>query len=462
MAKSSTQFICQNCGIAHPKWSGQCNGCGEWNTLVETVVASKAKKGFGAKTAIAAPVRLSEVTGKGFARTTTDIGELDRVLGGGIVPGSVILLAGEPGIGKSTLLTQLALNMSNKDAPSLRKGTSFNAEVLYVCGEESPEQIRMRIDRLSNKDAPSLRKGTSFSGAGLSFLPQMDVDVVTETISGIPQKPAVAIVDSIQTMSTTDLTGMAGSVGQIRECAYRLQNLAKSLNIPVILVGHVTKEGAIAGPKILEHLVDTVLYLEGDKKHTFRILRAQKNRFGSVDEVGVFLMADKGLLEVNNPSDLFLEERQSNVPGSAVVATMEGTRPVLVEVQGLVVPSQLAIPRRLGTGIDQKRLQLLVAVLTKRAGLPLGNSDVYVNVAGGLKLTEPAADLATCLALASSYKNRPLPPRAVAIGEVGLLGEVRKVSFLEKRTKEAKKLGFTKVISPLQVKTLREAIKVLG
>jgi DNA repair protein RadA/Sms len=290
----------------------------------------------------------------------------------------------------------------------------------------------------------------------------MDVDVVTETISGIPQKPAVAIVDSIQTMSTTDLTGMAGSVGQIRECAYRLQNLAKSLNIPVILVGHVTKEGAIAGPKILEHLVDTVLYLEGDKKHTFRILRAQKNRFGSVDEVGVFLMADKGLLEVNNPSDLFLEERQSNVPGSAVVATMEGTRPVLVEVQGLVVPSQLAIPRRLGTGIDQKRLQLLVAVLTKRAGLPLGNSDVYVNVAGGLKLTEPAADLATCLALASSYKNRPLPPRAVAIGEVGLLGEVRKVSFLEKRTKEAKKLGFTKVISPLQVKTLREAIKVLG
>jgi DNA repair protein RadA/Sms len=355
-----------------------------------------------------------------------------------MVPGSVVLLAGEPGIGKSTLLTQLALKLER--------------EVLYVCGEESPGQIRLRIDRVV--------RGKSI-GRGLSFLGETDVDVVVETIKGIGKKMSLVMVDSIQTMQTEDLSGMAGSVGQVRECSYRLLNMAKELGVSVFLVGHVTKEGTIAGPKVLEHLVDTVLYLEGDKKHQFRILRAQKNRFGSVDEVGVFLMSDKGLTEVKNPSDVFLEERQKGVAGSCVVAAMEGTRPVLVEVQGLVIPSQLAVPRRVGAGVDQRRLQLLTAVLSKRCRLPLGQMDVYVNVAGGLRLNEPAVDLGVCLAIASSLKNKPLPARAAVVGEVGLLGEVRKVSFLDKREKEAKKLGYSRVIGPGQVKTLLEAIRML-
>jgi DNA repair protein RadA/Sms len=299
------------------------------------------------------------------------------------------------------------------------------------------------------------------TGKGLVFLGERDVDVVVESVREAGKQLGLVMVDSIQTMTTEDLSGMAGSVGQVRECAYRLLNMAKKLNIPVFLVGHVTKEGTIAGPKVLEHLVDTVLYLEGDKRHQFRILRAQKNRFGSVDEVGVFLMTDGGLTEVKNPSDVFLEERQTGVAGSCVVATMEGTRPVLVEVQGLVVPSQLAVPRRVGTGVDQKRLQLLVAVLSKRCRLPLGQMDVYVNVAGGLRLTEPAVDLGVCLAVASSLKNKPLSNRTAVFGEVGLLGEIRKVSFLKKRIVEAKKLGYSKIISPEQTKTLLEALRAL-
>lgn len=439
MARQVSRFVCQNCGGEFPKWSGQCGGCGEWNTLVETVVAVK-KSGLRGRGRVGGkiPVRLAEVRGRDVERVKTGIGELDRVLGGGMVPGSVVLLAGEPGIGKSTLLTQLALRLER--------------EVLYVCGEESPGQIRLRIDRVV--------RGKSV-GKGLSFLGETDVDVVVETIKGIGKKVSLVMVDSIQTMQTEDLSGMAGSVGQVRECSYRLLNMAKELGVPVFLVGHVTKEGTIAGPKVLEHLVDTVLYLEGDKKHQFRILRAQKNRFGSVDEVGVFLMSDKGLTEVKNPSDVFLEERQKGVAGSCVVATMEGTRPVLVEVQGLVIPSQLAVPRRVGAGVDQRRLQLLTAVLSKRCRLPLGRMDVYVNVAGGLRLNEPAVDLGVCLAVASSLKNKPLPTRAAVVGEVGLLGEIRKVSFLDKRVKEAKKLGYSRVIGPGQIKTLLEAIRVL-
>ena len=439
MAKSATRYICQNCGASFLRWSGQCASCSQWNTLVETIVAaSKKSSSLSRQVSAATPIKLSQIRGKDFARTPTGINELNRVLGGGIVPGSVILLAGEPGIGKSTLLTQLALKL---------KG-----EIVYVCGEESPEQIKLRIDRVGGKSVT----------ADLSFLPQMDVDVVTETIRSLPNVPKLVIVDSVQTMSTSDLTGMAGSVGQIRECAYRLQNLAKETGMPVILVGHVTKEGAIAGPKILEHLVDTVLYLEGDQKHTFRILRAQKNRFGSVDEVGVFLMEEKGLIEVSNPSDIFLEETQAGVAGSVIVAAMEGTRPVLVEIQGLVVPTSLAIPRRIGTGVDHNRLQLLVAVLTKRAGFALGTMDVYVNVAGGLKLTEPAADLAICLAIASSFKNKALPPKSVAIGEVGLLGEVRRVSFLTKRINESKNLGYRQIIGPEQFRSIRQALSTIA
>ena len=444
MAKQVSRFVCQNCGNEHPKWSGQCSGCQQWNSLVETVVAVK-KSGLGRRGRARTVVRLSEVRGREVARVKTGIGELDRVLGGGMVGGSVVLLAGEPGIGKSTLLTQLALCLGSE----LKRSSE---SVLYVCGEESPEQIKLRIDRIT--------KQTDGRRGGLLFLAETDADVVVESVKDM-EGLSLIMVDSIQTMTTGDLSGMAGSVGQVRECAYRLLNMAKKLNIPIFLVGHVTKEGTIAGPKVLEHLVDTVLYLEGDKKHQFRILRAQKNRFGPVDEVGVFLMGDKGLTEVKNPSDVFLEERQKGVAGSCVVATMEGTRPVLVEVQGLVVPSQLAVPRRVATGVDQRRLQLLVAVLSKRCRLPLGHMDVYVNVVGGLRLNEPAVDLGVCLAVASSLKNKPLPTRVAVVGEVGLLGEIRKVSFLDKRIREAKKLGYSRVIGPDQAKTLLEAIRVL-
>jgi DNA repair protein RadA/Sms len=433
MPKTSTRFVCQNCGNESLKWSGQCNGCGEWNTLAETIVSRQSTTKPKRSSAISSKkiIKFSDVRGREFIRIKTGIHELDRVLGGGMVPGSVVLLAGEPGIGKSTLLTQLAIKLKEN--------------ILYVCGEESPEQIKLRITRLGS------------AGDNLSFLPTTDVDDVI--VSAGDQK--LLIVDSIQTMATQDLTGMAGSVGQIRECAFRLLNYAKETGTVVFLVGHITKEGVIAGPKILEHLVDTVLYLEGDRRHEFRVLRSQKNRFGSIDEVGVFLMTGKGLEEVANPSDIFLEERQKNVPGSCVTAVMEGTRPVLVEIQALVVPSQLAVPRRVGTGVDPRRLQLLTAVLTKRARLPLGTMDVYVNVAGGLNLKEPAADLGICLAIASSFKNKAVTANTAAFGEVGLLGEIRKVSFSDKRIQEAKKLGYTKVVGPNTFKNLQDLTKRL-
>jgi len=442
MPKNTTQYVCQQCGAATPKWQGQCPQCGTWNSLVETaVMPAKGRSASGRS--VKTPIKLSQIKGKTLARIKTGIGELDRVLGGGIVPGSVILLAGEPGIGKSTLITQLCLKLEGSDPSSL-----------YVCGEESPEQIKMRIDRLKGSELSK-----SSEPAHLSFLPETDTDSAIASVVNLTPAPTLIIVDSIQTMYTADLTGMAGSVGQIRESAYRWQRLAKEQGLTVILVGHVTKEGAIAGPKVLEHLVDTVLYLEGDKNHQFRILRSQKNRFGSVDEVGVFLMTDKGLTEVANPSDVFLEERQTNVAGSAVAVVMEGTRPMLVEIQALVIPSQLAIPRRVASGIDMRRLQLLVAVLSKRLKLPLGTYDVYVNVAGGLNLKEPAADLAVCLAIASSFRNKAVGPKTAVFGEVGLLGEVRRVGFADKRIKEAKKLGYPQIISPATVKNLSTLLR---
>lgn len=455
MAKNVTHFICQNCGAEFPKWAGKCEQCDQWNTLVETVVSTKSRKS-SISSRSSQVVKFSEIKDREVERETTGIGELDRVLGGGLVPGSVVLLAGEPGIGKSTLLTQLALRLGVKTVGSV-------LTVLYVCGEESPEQIKLRINRLkfsgsstnSSPQRSGLKAVASRTDLNLSFLPTTDVDEVIAQAG----KPALMIVDSVQTMATTDLTGMAGSVGQVRESAFRLLNFAKETGTVVFLVGHVTKEGAIAGPKVLEHLVDTVLYLEGDKHHEFRILRSQKNRFGPVDEVGVFTMAAGGLIEVSNPSDVFLEERQKNVPGSCVAVVMEGTRPVLVEIQALVVPSQLAVPRRVASGIDQRRLQLLTAVLSKRLRLPLATYDVYVNVAGGLNLKEPAADLAVCLAIVSSFKNKPIGPKTAAFGEVGLLGEVRKVSWSEKRIKEARKLGYTQIITPERVKDLSTATK---
>lgn len=379
------------------------------------------------------PVGLAEIKTITGQRISTGIEEFDRVLGGGIVPGSAILLAGDPGIGKSTILLQVT--------------GSIKGRVLYVSGEESPEQIKVRAERLGIKNKEIL------------FLTETNVDIVIEELEiGNLQ---LVIIDSIQTMWTQDLTGTAGSVGQVRECAARLLNFAKSRQTPLFLVGHVTKEGAIAGPMVLAHLVDTVLFFEGERYSSLRILRSFKNRFGPTDEVGVFSMGGKGLEEVANPSKLFLSERRVGVPGSVVACLMEGTRPLLVEIQALVVPTQLAIPRRVASGVDWNRLQLLVAVLTKRAGLPLSSFDIFINVAGGIKIEEPAADLAIALAIASSFLNKPVEAKVCAIGEIGLLGEIRMVGQMEKRDKEARRLGLPKIISPKDFKTLGESIKKL-
>ena len=371
-------------------------------------------------------------------RVPTGSGEFDRVLGGGMVPGSVILVAGEPGIGKSTLLTQLALKV----------GVHHGGPVLYVCGEESPNQVGLRIKRLSN-----------IQNQNILMLATTDVDDVVEAAQG--EKPDLMIVDSIQTMTTGDLVGMAGSVGQVRECTNRLISYAKTQEVPIFLVGHVTKEGSVAGPKVLEHMVDCVLSLEGEKTGLWRILRAYKNRFGPADEVGVFTMDESGLTDVPNPSGAFLEESQAGQPGSATAVVMEGTRPVLLEVQALTVPTTLPIPRRIAQGFPLAKIQLMVAILTKHCRLPLSDKDVFVNVAGGLKVTEPAADLALALAIASSAVGKALPKGSVAIGEVGLLGEIRRVNFLSRRVKEAKALGFKQTITPETQPYVRQVVRSL-
>jgi len=434
MARATTKFVCQQCGMESPKWLGKCPECGEWNSFIETVIPTT-KKGFSIGTSFSAsPQKLSEIKSVDLKRIKTNVSEFDRVLGGtGIVPGSVVLVAGEPGIGKSTLMLEL--------------GDKVGA--FYVSGEESLHQLKLRAERLKIK------------GEKLLFLSETDVDVILETIKNFNKNKEfrVLIVDSIQTLTTQDLTSSAGSVGQVRECASKLLRMAKSSNIAVFLIGHVTKQGMLAGPKILEHMVDTVLSLEGEKFGAFRLLRTTKNRFGATDEVGVFEMTDKGMVGIENPSKLFLSQRQKSVPGSIIVATMEGTRPVLVEIQALVTSSQLAIPRRVASGIDYNRLQLIVAVLSKRLGLPLGNFDVLVNVAGGLRVEEPAADLGAALAIYSSFKNLAVDPKTVVFGELGLLGEIRSVSQNNQRIKEAKRLGFTKIISPEKYSSVNQAIK---
>lgn len=429
MSKSFSKFICQQCGYVSATMMGKCPECGSWNSLVETIEKETQREKTGG--VFVKPQRLSEVKSQKEVRFTTGYEEFDRVLGGGIVPGSVILVSGDPGIGKSTLLLQ----------------TIAKTGGLYVSGEESVAQIKLRAERLGVKSEKIL------------LLSETDVDNIVETIRG--GVGGVVIIDSIQTMETLDLTGASGSVGQVRECAFRLQKTAKELGIALFIVGHVTKEGAIAGPKVLEHLVDTVLYLEGERFHAFRILRSVKNRFGPTDEVGVFEMKDLGMDEVKNPSDMFLEERVKNVAGSCVVCTMEGTRPVMVEVQALVIPTSLVIPRRVGSGVDYGRLALLTGVIQKRLGLPLHTTDVFVNVAGGFKLSEPAVDLAVCLSIVSSFKNKPIDSKTAVFGEVGLLGELRRVSQAEKRTKEAKKLGFLTIISPEKYKSLVEVYRSL-
>lgn len=433
--KLRTSYICQQCGYETPQWYGKCPNCNEWNTLIETVkdVSVNSKqltvngRGSGLK-----PIRLSDVEHIEKNRLKSGFEEFDRVVGGGIVPGSVTLLAGDPGIGKSTLL----LHVLGK------------AGGLYVSGEESAEQVKLRAKRLG------------IEGKNISILSETNAENIVSSLQTLTEKNLV-IVDSIQTLSSSELDGMAGSVGQIRHSAELLIASAKSQGIPMIIIGHVTKEGAIAGPKVLEHMVDAVLYLEGERFANARILRTLKNRFGAVEEVGIFEMAGEGLKEVSNPSALFLQDRVKNVSGSAVTVILEGTRPMLVEIQALVVSTQLAMPRRVASGIDYNRLQLLVAILSKRLNVPLGGFDVFVNVSGGLKIAEPAADLAIAMAILSSFKNKALDPKAVAFGEVGLLGEVRRVGSEERRIKEAKRLGFPVVYSPQTVSSLKQAFSAL-
>ncbi|MCH5272900.1 MAG: DNA repair protein RadA [Lachnospiraceae bacterium] len=429
MAKGKVVFFCKECGIESPKWLGQCPGCKAWNSLVEAPQAGKAKSpAYGASALqTAEPVLLSEVDTGEDERMTTGIGELDRVLGGGIVIGSLVLVGGDPGIGKSTLLLQMCYALAKKER-----------KVLYVSGEESIRQIRMRADRLKVTDA------------GMLLLAETSLNRVEENIRQIA--PEVVIIDSIQTVYREETEAAPGSPGQIKEATASLLRLAKGLGITIFIIGHVTKEGVVAGPRMLEHMVDTVLYFEGENHISYRILRAVKNRFGSTNEIGVFEMAGAGLLEVKNPSEYMLEGRPEDEPGSVVTAAMEGTRPILVEVQALVSPTNFNMPRRTAAGTDYNRVTLLMAVLEKRLGISLAGCDAYVNVAGGMKITEPALDLAIILALLSSYRNRPLPARTVAFGEVGLTGEVRSVNMMAARIAEAEKMGYKTAIVPRRKK----------
>ena len=385
--------------------------------------------------------KLSEIESKNIERVVTGIDELDRVLGGGIVPGEVVLMIGEPGIGKSTLLTQLSLLMG---------------KVVYVCGEESPGQVKIRIGRMTKKAGENM---ISPLQNNLQMLAETNVDAIVASIDKLDL--SLVIIDSVQTLYTDDLPGMAGNIGQIRECTARLIAYAKRTNVPVVLVGHVTKDGEMAGPKVLEHMVDAVLELTGDRYYDLRLLRTQKNRFGATDEVGVFQMVESGLAEVKNPSEFFLSEREEGSIGSAVTVIMEGTRPVLLEVQALVVESELPVPRRVAQGVDVRRVMILLGVLQKYARLPIGNKDVFIKVTGGLTVKEPAIDLAICLAVASSSMSKALPKNSVAVGEVGLLGEIRSVSWGEKRVKEATKLGYKKIYSRDSFKKVSEIVKSL-
>lgn len=446
MGKVTSVFVCQQCEYQSSKWVGQCPSCGEWNTFIETVLSSS--KHTSVHTDKSVSIKLSEViqTDHLFSRFVTGVEEFDRVLGGGIVLGSVSLVGGEPGIGKSTLLTQIMINiLSNKEN---------KYRIFYICGEESPEQIALRMKRMMGKQTVN-----ASIQENVVFLVSTNVDTCISQIER--EKPNLVIVDSIQSMLTEDLTGTTGSVGQLKEVAQRFTRCAKSTHIPFFLVGHVTKEGAIAGPKILEHIVDTVLELSGERTGFFRILRSIKNRFGATDEVGVFQILDSGLREVKNPSELFLEESQIGSPGSVIVPVMEGTRPVLVEIQALVIPSQLAMPRRVGRGIALPRIQLLAAVLQKHCNIPLGTMDIFINVAGGFTIHEPGADFGIAMAIASSFANTPLQSDAVYIGEIGLLGEVRNVSMLEKRSKEAKRLGYANIYSSKNTKNVSLAVRKL-
>jgi len=424
MGKARTQFVCQQCGSTSPKWMGRCPDCGEWNTMVETIVESKERSPLSSYAVPRSkPLRLSEVTTDGLERVPLPMPEFSRVLGGGIIPGSLVLVGGDPGIGKSTLLLQVSALMAE-----------VLGKVLYVSGEESVHQMKMRAQRLG------------IATDQLYLLTETNLNLILEHIQELG--PKAVIVDSIQTVYLDELESTAGSISQVRECASRLMQVAKGGGVPIFLVGHVTKAGAIAGPKVLEHIVDTVLYLEGDRFHAYRLLRSVKNRFGATSEVGVFEMGSQGLIEVANPSEAFLAERLPNAAGSTIAVTLEGTRPLLVEVQALASTTSFGLPRRTANGVDFNRLLLLVAVLNKRVGLRLSDQDIFVNVVGGLKINEPAADLAIATAIASSFKSAPVAADLAIVGEIGLSGELRAVGQLSKRLNEAAKLGFRRCLVP--------------
>lgn len=425
MGKSKNKFVCQACGAVASKWSGQCNGCGSWDTVHEENSSQNFYKTSGEK------INFESLQGEAqpAPRVSTALTELDRVLGGGLVPGSAILIGGDPGIGKSTILLQMVAGLA-------QKGVSCS----YISGEESVDQVRLRAKRLGI-DHKDIKLATSNS-----------TDSIIQTLD-TPQAPQVIIIDSIQTMFMNAIGSAPGTVSQVRACAHELISMAKQRGSVIVLVGHVTKEGQIAGPKVLEHMVDTVLYFEGERGHQFRLLRAVKNRFGAANEIGVFEMSDLGLREVPNPSSIFLSDAERSASGSSVFAGMEGTRPVLVEVQALVAPSLMATPRRAVVGWDQNRLAMIIAVLATRYGVSFMDKEVYLNIAGGLKITEPAADLAVATALLSAYSNIPLPKGCVVFGEIGLSGEIRQVSHADIRLKEAGKLGFTNAILPEGIKT---------
>ena len=455
MKKGGTVFFCQSCGYESAKWSGQCPACKAWNTFAEepsaprTKGASSGKRSPGQKKS--APVSLRQIESGTQDRISTGMGELDQVLGGGIVPGSLVLVGGDPGIGKSTLLLQVCRNLGER-LPG----------ILYISGEESLQQIKLRAVRIG-----------SFQDS-LKLLCETNLTDIEETI--LKEKPQVVVIDSIQTMYQEEISSAPGSVSQVREATGVLMRLAKEQGISIFIVGHVTKEGTVAGPRVLEHMVDTVLYFEGDRHASYRVLRGVKNRFGSTNEIGVFEMREEGLREVKNPSEYMLNGKPEGASGSVVACTMEGTRPMLLEVQALVCKTNFGLPRRTAAGMDYNRVNLLMAVLEKRLNLPLSGYDAYVNIAGGLRLSEPAMDLALVLAVISSYKDVPIPEKTVVFGEVGLSGEVRAVSMAQQRVQEAKKLGFTRALVPgssmeqvknikgielLAVASVRDALRVI-
>ncbi len=428
MAKQRVRYVCQTCGAASPRFIGKCPSCGAWESYVEEVEhVAPATTGRGARSSAVAGdvVRLSDVTVDAEHRIHTGISELDRVLGGGIMHGSIVLVAGDPGVGKSTLMAQMCGAVT---------GESGGGSVLYVTGEESLRQIKVRADRLG------------VAGSGVMLMAETNLELITAAIAA--HRPTFAILDSIQTTYRPDIESAPGSVTQVRECTALLMQLAKSSGIPVFVVGHVTKEGMIAGPKVLEHMVDTVLQFEGERTHLYRILRTTKNRYGSTNEIGVFEMGEQGLIEVANPSSVFLSERAYGASGSVVTATLEGSRPILVEAQALVTPTSYGVPQRTATGFDYKRLQMLLAVLEKRTGLGLGQYDVFVNIAGGVRVDDPALDLAVAGAIVSSFRDIPADSGTVVVGEVGLGGEIRTVVQAEQRVAEASKLGFRAIVLP--------------